>query len=371
MSFQQRFKLKTNPFRMTPALKSEEIIWAGFPEIKEKFVKRIKKAINIPNSGLILNWGEYGSGKTHAARYFSKKSVLTQISSDISLPSPLSFLFTLPKGKNPVYDMFVSIIDKIDVNIIRENFKNLNIDTELDLFIDQITNNLHVKGVLKAFFSDVEVTLVKRYLYGTLSNTELRELNNYGIMRSLSTDSDYIQVLSGLFSCLTYDKIVFSLIIIWVDEFEDITLLNSTNIEKTNNFIRELLDGTPNNLLIFLNLTQSAMLNVGDLSEYLSEAVTSRIKYRIQFDFPDENEIKTYLNDLLNNNIYRTESVSDKHYPFEKEVVSEIIKEFKNNSLRKYNEAFSLLLELADLEQITPITLDFYAQNKSEIIGWK
>jgi len=371
MSFENRFKLKTNPFRMTPALSSEEIIWAGFPEIKKKFEDRIKQSIKIPSSGLILNWGEYGSGKTHAARYFSKNNVLSGISSKLSLPSPFSIVFTLPNGKNPVYDMFISIIDKIDIKIIRKKFKDLNVEEDLISFIDQTSDNLHIRSVLKAVFSEADEILIKKYLYGTLTNAELCELNNYGIIRWLSNDSDYIQVLAGLFSCLTYKKNVYSSIIIWIDEIENISLLNSTNIDKTNNFIRELLDGTPNNLLIFLNLTQSALLNVGDLAEYLSEAVTSRIKDRIQFDFPNEDEIKLYLHELLNNELYRTEEVQDKHYPFSKDVVNEIIVEFKNNSLRKYNEAFSMLLELADLDEISPITLEYYNNNKDDIIGWK
>jgi len=367
MSFEEKFKLKTNPFRITPAISSKEIIWAGFPEIKEKFEDRIKKSIEIPNSGLVLNWGEYGSGKTHAARYFNRVDILDEISSNIASSSPLSIVFTLPKGKNPVYDIFVSIIDKIDIKAIREKFQNV----KLSAFIDQITDNIHISSVLKSIFADADDILLKKYLYGTMTNTELRELNNYNIIRWLSNDSDYIQVLSGLFSCLTYDKKVFSSIIIWIDEFEDISLLNSTNIDKTNNFIRELLDGTPNNLLIFLNLTQSALLNVENLAEYLSNAVRSRIKGRIHFDFPTEDEIKTYLNELLNNGMYRTETVSNIYYPFNEDVVNEIVKEFQDNSLRKYNEAFSMLLEIADVENITPISLDFYNENKDDIIGWK
>lgn len=367
MSFKEKFKLKTNPFRMTPAISSQEIIWAGFPEIKKKFEDRIKKSIKIPNSGLVLNWGEYGSGKTHAARYFNRIDILNEISSKLNSSAPFSIVFTLPKGKNPVNDIFVSIIDKIDIKTIREEFKDL----DLVPFIDNISDNLHIRNVLKAIFSDANETLIKKYLYGTMSNTELRELNKYNIIRWLNNDSDYIKVLSGLFSCLTYNKKVYSSIVIWIDEFEDITLLNSTNIEKVNNFIRELLDGTPNNLLIFLNLTQSALLKVEDLAEYLSDAVRSRIKDRIHFDFPTEDEIKIYLDELLNNELYRTGSVSNKYYPFDENVVDEIVKEFQNNSLRKYNEAFSMLLDIADLEEVSPIALEFYNNNKNDIIGWK
>ena len=82
MSTLDTFKLKTNPFRLTPAINSNELIWAGFTNVKEELEKRIKRSIAIPNSSLILNWGEYGSGKTHAIRYFAKNDVLSSLSVD-------------------------------------------------------------------------------------------------------------------------------------------------------------------------------------------------------------------------------------------------------------------------------------------------
>ena len=51
----EQLKLKSNPFRLTPSIDSKEIIWAGFPKIKEKIENRIKRSISIPNSSLILN----------------------------------------------------------------------------------------------------------------------------------------------------------------------------------------------------------------------------------------------------------------------------------------------------------------------------
>ena len=58
----ESYKLKLNPFRTTPASNPEEIIWAGFNDVRQKIERRIKRAIRIPNSSLVLNWGEYGSG---------------------------------------------------------------------------------------------------------------------------------------------------------------------------------------------------------------------------------------------------------------------------------------------------------------------
>lgn len=39
-----KFKLKSNPFRMVPAINPEELVWAGFSNIKSKIEGRIKRA---------------------------------------------------------------------------------------------------------------------------------------------------------------------------------------------------------------------------------------------------------------------------------------------------------------------------------------
>lgn len=71
-----KFELRDNPFRMMPASEPNKLIWAGFSDIKGDFERRIQRSIGVSSSSLVLNMGEYGSGKTHAAMYFSKPDVL-------------------------------------------------------------------------------------------------------------------------------------------------------------------------------------------------------------------------------------------------------------------------------------------------------
>lgn len=108
MSFlEEQFKLRDNPFRMTPAIRADEIVWAGFPELKARLKKRIKRSMKLSNSCLILNWGEWGSGKTHAANYFNLEEVLQELSG--GLAPPYSLKITFPVTKKPVNDMFTLI----------------------------------------------------------------------------------------------------------------------------------------------------------------------------------------------------------------------------------------------------------------------
>lgn len=367
----EAFKLKTNPFRMTPAINSDELMWAGFPEIKRKFEDRIKRSISIPNTSLILNWGEYGSGKTHASRYFNKISVLQELSEEAGGVMPYSCVIDFPRSKEPVNDIYTQIIDKLDIKKIREDFQEGGLNIER--MLQDVTDNNYIRSVLKLVFdSGIKLDLIKQFLYGSLSNTELKIFVKEGIQRKFTSDADLVEFLGAFFSILTYDKKIYSCVIIWFDEFEDISVLNTVGLANVNSFLRFLIDKIPNNLLLFLNLTRSAMMDTADLAEYLQESVKSRIKDRIELSMPTPDDLKLYLKDLLNHPIYRAGNTGDDTYfPFNEEVIEKLIKDLGDVSLRRFNEAFSLLLESAVFDGQSHITLEYYNQIRSEIIGWK
>ncbi len=370
MEYEELFNLTTNPFRMTPANSGEELFWAGFPDTKGKFEKRIKRSIKIPNSTLVLNWGEYGSGKTHAARYFGKQSVLLDLAGQ--MPIPYFILISLSKGKSPVDDFYTSVIDKIDLSVLRESF--LEVLEQINSYIDSMGDNVHIIAVLKAIFNqEVEINLMRRYLYQNTNAADNRLLNEYNIFRTLNSDTDFSKVLSGIFSCITFNKAIYSTIILWIDEFEDIAIMTKVNGDKMNSFLREILDNTPDNLLLFLNLTQSALFNIADLSEYISEALKSRIKTRINFDLPQKSDVLLYVKELLGNYKFRKYLNTDNlYFPFNETLLSLLFEDLENASLRRINEALGLLLEIAESEEQTPITQDYYEENKDEVIGgWK
>ena len=360
----EKFKLKTNPFRMVPAVNQEELIWAGFPEIKEKFERRIKRSIRIPNSTIVLNWGEYGSGKTHAARYFSKRSVLqTCIDPSKDVTTPLSIVINFPKGKNVVRELFTQIIDKIDIAAVNSKLSSLDSEKVLN----NMTDNMFVRQIISYLFkADFEKDLYLKYLYDESSP---QERNKLGFLRKIETDNDIVEILSALLTVITNEN-MYPCVIIWIDEFEDIAYQSTSNINNINNFIKVLFDKTPNKLLLFINFTLSAMANVDDLSVYLQDAVKSRIKERIELAIPDKAELKTYLLDLLNSPLYR-EGDARGYVPFDEDMIEQLIDDIGNASLRRFNEALSYLLESAEIDNQCPITKDYYQSIKDEIIGWK
>lgn len=358
-----RFKLKENPFRVVPAINSQELIWAGFSDIKEMFETRIMRSLHIPNSSIVLNWGDYGSGKTHAARYFCKDSVMEELAQRVGTKKPLSMIINFPRSKKVIDELYIQILDKIDISFLRAH---IPADTNIDMCIKDSTDSVFIQRVLEEMFIDKGRTVdqVKAFLYGTEFQKNLVEV---GVTRKLNVETDAIDLLSALFNVLIEAKI-YSAIILWIDEFEDIALQNSNGINAANSFIKLLLDKTPNRLLVFINFTLSAIASVESLGDYLQEAVKSRIVQRIELTYPNTTEMLDYISELMNNRLFRTEEVENPYTPFEASVVRRVVMDLGSVSLRKYNEAFSRLLDSAAFDDQESITMDYYLAHINEII---
>lgn len=358
-----RFKLKENPFRVVPAINSQELIWAGFGDIKSKFETRILRSLQIPNSAIVLNWGDYGSGKTHAARYFCKDSVMQELAQRVGKQKPLSIMMNFPRGKKVIEEIYTQILDKLDIGYLRTN---IPAGVIIDDCINNSTDSTYIQKVLGEIFVEKGRTVeqIKAFLYGT---EYPKELVNAGITRKLSIETDAVDLLSALFNVATSAQI-YSAVILWMDEFEDIALQNSNGINAANSFIKILLDKTPNRLLMFINFTLSAIASVESLGDYLQEAVKSRIVDRNELRYPNTADVMNYISELMNNSIFRTEEVENPYTPFAADVVSKVVTDLGSVSLRKYNESFSRLLDLAAFENQETIDMEYYEAHKSEII---
>ena len=358
-----KYKLKDNPFRMVPASEPGKLIWAGFEEIKKAFENRIKRSIGVSSSSLVLNMGEYGSGKTHAAMYFSKPDVLQELTPEGS-KAPLSIRIDFPSSKNVVYDLYMQVIDKIDFNKIQEQLPAVE---ERQRVINEITKNEFTKKTLDMVFCKPVDTDTLSFLYGYSTATQRKNLD---VSRIINFGVDTEQILGAIFTFLTSEIGPYSCVILWLDEFEDITTLNSVEVKNANSFIRSLLDNTPDHLLMFINFTMSSLSSREDLFMYLQDAVKSRVKQRIEFELPTLDDLKGYLKALLNNSVYREETRDD-YFPFDEDVVEALYTTVKNVSLRRFNEALSLLLESACFDNKDKIDKIYFESIKSEVEGWK
>ncbi len=374
------YQLNDNPFRIAPAINPDDIVWAGMEALKEKFIKRIKAGAQTSPSRLVLNWGKYGSGKTHAANFFTKTNYIKE---ELGLES-LNIKVNLPRSsKDPVQAFLRSLLGQINFDHLIEDFKKLhNIYAgELDEIVVANSQDSVIADVIKLLYDEKGEDLfgkkpaikdaLKNYLYGDRSKKTLDLLNT---PIGLDDDEQVVNLLSGIFNCLTYEKKLYKSVFLWIDEFEDIDTLPKSGQDRFTTFLRQLLDKTPNNLTIFLNFTLKVFGDIEDLSFFLGEALKSRIKTQISFDEPGVEECKTYISDLLNNKRFRPDSADGGpiYFPFTEDMIEYVLEHLDSLSIRKINESFSLLLELALLEDNSPKVIDkaFVEHVSDELIHW-
>jgi len=183
----------------------------------------------------------------------------------------------------------------------------------------------------------------------------------------LTNDEQIANFLATIINCITYEKKLYSTFFIWLDEFEDIDTVKKSLADRFTTFLRQFIDKTPNNLILFLNFTQKAFMDIEDLSIYLGEALTSRAKAKIDFKNPTVEEAVDYVKELCEH--YQLDTQNS---PFDNdESIKYPLEHIGNLTARKINETFSIIFEMALLEGKKQITQDFIDEIKDEIIAWE
>ena len=370
----QKLGLKENPFRLTPPLDQSEIIWAGMNEVKTSIENRIKIALLTKASRIVLNWGAYGSGKTHASLYYSKTNRLEEMAKENNVSPAKSIKITLPRSSNNiVQEFFRSFLGQYSLEDIFLDFKKIKDkfgEDKLNLMINAYSNDKSIEDVLKKLI-DIESNTsedfikLKNYIYGDSTKGTLTSL---GLPLGLNNDEQIANLMAAVISCITHDKEIYSSFIIWLDEFEDIDTINKNLADRFTTFLRQFIDKTSNNLLLFLNFTQKTFMDMEDLSGYLGEALTSRAKAKIDFANPTLEESIIYIKDLCENELFKIEG---KGSPFDNdETIKYVLENIGNLTARKINESFSIIFEMALIMDKEKITTDFIDEIKDEIIAW-
>ncbi len=362
--------LKSNPFRLTPPLDPEEIKWAGMEKVKNQLENRIRIAIATEPSKIIINWGSYGSGKTHAALYFSKTQALNRITNEAKVSAAKSIKIPLPRTSNDIVQEFLrAFLGQYTLEDIYRDFQELreklNDNDKIKLLIETFSGDALIADLVKRIvFEGQNLDDLKNYLYGESTKTLLKSLKlPYG----LENDEQVANLLSAFIGCLTYNKQMYSSFFIWIDEFEDIDTVKKSLADRFTAFLRQFIDKTSNNLTLFINFTQKTFMNIEDLSLYLGEALFSRARIMIDFGNPSETEAFKFVNELCG--FYLLESRS---CPFENDdVILYVIKNIGNITIRKISETFSIILEMAIIYNKNVITKDFIESIKDEIIAWE
>lgn len=363
--------LADNPFIGTPPTPLEEIVWAGMQQHKERIENRIRYSLETSPYALVLNWGPWGGGKTHAARYFSQEKVLAGLSEQIGVPSPLSLTIAIPRGERDVTKaIYLSIIGRIGLqkiassllelaNELNDEFaevvRTLVQDEEFASALLLLSGQKRSKKQTGQLFDPDGVALpeLRRYFLLSATASDVKELE---LGRRIEGHGDMIEVLSAILNLLFYSdgkvESRYSELIIWFDEMEEIVSLPGKEQAVLTGLIRDFTDYMPSNLTMFINFSTRPGGQFEDIGAYLTPAVWSRVRDQIFFGNLSVEEMVDYIRELLNAPKYRPQQLAeqcpDEFYPFDEEGLRFLCQSLGTMATPRYvNEACSLSIERA------------------------
>ena len=137
------YYLKELPFNIVP--NSNNIIWAGMSELKQKFHRNIQKSIINSSSKILINYGNYGSGKTHSALYFSSNNNFDFISDK----NIISIKFDFPKNsKNITEHLFQSFLGIYGVENILKDLVDIEKNNNFEELLKQFNSDEEIRNIL-------------------------------------------------------------------------------------------------------------------------------------------------------------------------------------------------------------------------------
>jgi hypothetical protein len=374
-----QLNLKDNPFAATPA--TGRPIWCGMQQLKSDLERRIEISLKTSPSSIVLNWGHYGSGKTHAAKYFTSDQTLQELSASAgSATPPLAFYIGFPRvDRGAVFNLTSSIIGKFGVTDFASKLEQAK--TALDasgagLFANLLQEYCDDSELQKIFHKLIEgepedQDKIGRVLFGNTSAGDLRDLQ---IARKPDSVADLCRIVTTAFNLFTYRSNqvapLHPAIHLWIDEFEDISSLSGKEQDALAAYLRNLMDWCPRHLAIFLNFTLTPVQGLQDLGLYLGEAVQSRIRHKIEFAEPDKPVIKAYVREMLNAPGLRPQPTqpNDHFGPFEADAIEAVLEAVTPRTPRRVNEALSFFLDLAaGTPKTTRISIEMIRQFAPEI----
>lgn len=353
----QKVFLKDNPFAIVPSRIAESIKWADVIDLKNKVESRIINSMQTSPSCIVLNWGEWGGGKTHAGLYFTQEDTLKELAKRAGTSFPIAFLVSLPRAsKDVIKVMYLDVLGKLGFKNFWHCLQKVHkaLKGKSHRIFSRLTGSEEfAESFMKLAMlesQDEDYNLLRAYFNLSMTKADLRKL---GLARDIESITDMINILTTILNIMVYDDTpglpLYSELFLWIDELEDILSLPTKEQDMLRNFLRDLIDYVPNNLTLFLNFTLKTPLEFEDISSYLGDACLSRVRYQLNFSELTKENALQYVKELLDFSQIK-EKVPTDCYPFEEESLKNLIVKLPLRTPRKINEECTILIESAIAE---------------------
>lgn len=371
--------LRDNPFRITPERRT--IVWAGREKLKQQLQRIVVRAMLVSPTNVVINWGGWGTGKTHAARYFTTASNIDAILTSLKqpVPAPVSIFARMPKplkSGQALPGLYKQILLDLTFEKIRDAMQSIFFQVHKyhrDQGLPEGEARRKTGGVLREILESSELANVFIKFATPLESGQEKEIWNQmlgikkGFPLPIDTYSGILATVSGIFRILTYHSEIcpdrpYSEVLLWIDENENILDLSATDQATVLSFYRDITDTVPSDLTMFLETTMPGG-EWTDIEGLFGDAVIERITDRVEFqEFIDEKLAIDYIVKLMNHSGYRPDNLRadcpDEFYPFDEKALMTIVKNTDPLSPRRLNENCSRILELACYDDVIKTSAD-------------
>jgi len=363
--------LRQNPFPGTPPKKPEDAVWAGLPRLKAQLEALFVEALTTSMTQVVLNWGAYGSGKTHAAIYFGVPNRLPRVEGGRVRDIWILYVHTPRDPSQADQILYRDILEAIRFSRLRQAIRDLIADSGEKTALDMLQDIAESEPLGRALWllglerggpgqsrlpgyeteSSEWQRLLEAYFFSQYTKSDLRRL---GLSRGVDSSQDRFRILGGVLQSLiglapVEDLAHHSRVLLWIDEMEDLIYFTSRQYRPFTQGLRDLIDRLPNYFTLFMNFTLAAPEAYEDATVVLGQALMDRVTRQIYFQEPNEQEALDYVADLLH--IFRTEDPTKRGlpvtYPFSEESLQSIIADLPSRTPRDLNKRCGQIVSAA------------------------
>jgi type II secretory pathway predicted ATPase ExeA len=321
--------------------------WADLEELLETILRFQRIDLLAPTRRIYVYWGELGTGKTYACRFFSnekiQQKILRSIVGEQAQLKMLNISVTAPEPLR-VGDLCTNVYKWILVSLL-EKMEKINFDKLLDELkkgpelpyvraLAQLSKEASRQQTLtpdKSIFTLIKDTEEYKFLENLKSKT-------YGTIGI----SEAAHIVAYLINSLleSYDRIT-----IWIDELEKLQKATLTERRLFSDFIRRIYDESREALTLILIFS---LRTFEEVRELLLPPVWSRIgECKVEFKLiSKDKDLIQYFNDNVKHAGVDPTSIIEEEV-LEK-FVKDILEKYKEGiSPRDFNNEVSKLLHLA------------------------
>lgn len=340
------FNLNKEILRSIP---SDQPEWFGFEDEKNRIKNAIIRSLKQNRPYGIILQGAWGAGKTHSAKYFSKRPFGYFAEGDTIYTGIISLYLEGPKVGSPSFtDFYHRVFNAIGFRMLKRKMESVIESGQLQQFDEALYSECNDEDVVALLRAIPTNETSSRAVFLAKSNSKQR--TEVGIIRDFKTEFEMSLLLRGIFLLLSWPLTADDLpsrVLLWVDELENLIYMKEGQIQQFSQHFRHFWDHA-DNVTVVLCFSFSDPTESGTIDGVLTSALVERISDRIIFNYPDSDKTRSYLESMLQSLSSSEERTNNQYYPFTDSGFDQLVGLAVGKTPRSVNEGILRVIQSAE-----------------------